>query len=69
MQKGALKSILLSCIGNRPWIGETEAYKESMKTYLRGASNIYSPAVTSFLQISLSNKIIIHWFLKCLRIK
>ncbi|EIJ78550.1 hypothetical protein PB1_13369 [Bacillus methanolicus PB1] len=27
-----------------------------METYLRGASNIYSPAVTSFLPIMLSEQ-------------
>lgn len=56
MQKDALKSILPSCTGNRPWIGDTESCNETMETYLRGASNIYSPAVTSFLQIPLSEE-------------
>jgi hypothetical protein len=57
MQKGALKSVLLSCTGERPWIGDKETCTGEMDTYLRGASNIYSPAVTSFLQIPLSEYI------------
>lgn len=56
MQKGALKSILSQCTGNRPWIGDSEKCTKSMETYLRGASNIYSPAVISFLQIPLSEQ-------------
>ncbi|MGM0840268.1 MAG: DrmB family protein [Bacillota bacterium] len=60
MQKGALKSILPFCTGERPWIGDTEKCESdeniTMETYLRGASNIYSPAVTSFLQIPLSEE-------------
>lgn len=56
MQNDSLKSILLSCTGDRPWIGDKESCEEKMETYLRGASNIYSPAVTSFLQIPLSEQ-------------
>lgn len=56
MKKGALQSIIKTCSGERPWIGDTESCTETMETYLRGASNIYSPAVTSFLQIPLSEQ-------------
>ncbi|WP_346208245.1 DUF1998 domain-containing protein [Caldifermentibacillus hisashii] len=56
MKKGALQSIIKKCSGERPWIGDTEDCNETMETYLRGASNIYSPAVTSFLQIPLSEQ-------------
>jgi hypothetical protein len=58
MQKGALKKILPSCTGERPWIGDKQTCQDDagMETYLRGASNIYSPAVTSFLQIPLSEQ-------------
>jgi len=56
MKKGALQSIIKTCSGERPWIGDTETCIETMETYLRGASNIYSPAVTSFLQIPLTEQ-------------
>lgn len=56
MQKGAMQSIIKSCSGKRPWIGDHEPCTETMDTYLRGASNIYSPAVTSFLQIPLTEQ-------------
>ncbi len=56
MQKDALKSVLPSCTGERPWVGDKQSCTETMETYLRGASNIYSPAVTSFLQIPLSEQ-------------
>jgi hypothetical protein len=60
MQKGALKKIIPSCTGDRPWIGDKQTCRDDagMETYLRGASNIYSPAVTSFLQIPLSDQTI-----------
>lgn len=56
MQKGSLQTIIKTCSGDRPWIGDTESCSETMETYLRGASNIYSPAVTSFLQIPLTEQ-------------
>ncbi len=56
MQKGSLQPIIKTCSGERPWIGDTELCSETMETYLRGASNIYSPAVTSFLQIPLTEQ-------------
>lgn len=56
MQQGALQSIITKCSGDRPWIGDSEDCVEKMETYLRGASNIYSPAVTSFLQIPLTEQ-------------
>lgn len=56
MQKGSLQTIIKTCSGERPWIGDTELCSETMETYLRGASNIYSPAVTSFLQIPLTEQ-------------
>lgn len=56
MTKGALKPIIKNCSGERPWIGDREDCTEPMETYLRGASNIYSPAVTSFLQIPLTEQ-------------
>ncbi|WP_078596334.1 DUF1998 domain-containing protein [Evansella clarkii] len=56
MKKGILQSVLRECSGERPWIGDRESCTEVMETYLRGASNIYSPAVTSFLQIPLTEQ-------------
>ena len=56
MQKGSLQTIIKTCSGERPWLDDTESCSESMETYLRGASNIYSPAVTSFLQIPLTEQ-------------
>lgn len=57
MKKGILKSILPQCTGEMPWINEKASCTETMDTYLRGGSNIYSPAVASFLRIPLSEQI------------
>lgn len=56
MKKGILKSILKKCTGKRPWLNDQVDCEETMDTYLRGASNIYSPAVASFLQIPLTEQ-------------
>lgn len=47
---------LFDCKGERPWISPTANKKCGckMKTTLRGASNVYSPAVMSFLQVPLT---------------
>lgn len=47
---------LFDCKGERPWISPTANKKCSckMKTTLRGASNVYSPSVKSFLQVPLT---------------
>ncbi|MGE7661338.1 DrmB family protein [Peribacillus sp. NPDC097197] len=47
---------LFDCKGDRPWISPTANKKCSckMKTTLRGASNVYSPSVMSFLQVPLT---------------
>ncbi|MEE1130252.1 MAG: DUF1998 domain-containing protein [Caryophanon sp.] len=47
---------LFDCQGERPWISPTAKERCSckMKTTLRGASNVYSPAVMSFLQVPLT---------------
>ncbi|MEH7349136.1 DUF1998 domain-containing protein [Gottfriedia acidiceleris] len=48
---------LFTCKGERPWIGSNANEKCSckMKTTLRGASNVYAPAVISFLQVPLTS--------------
>lgn len=48
---------LFNCKGERPWIGPSanEKCDCKMKTTLRGASNVYAPAVTSFLQVPLTS--------------
>lgn len=48
---------LFNCNGERPWISQTANKKCNckMKTTLRGASNVYSPAVMSFLQVPLTS--------------
>lgn len=47
---------LFDCKGELPWISPTANKKCGckMKTTLRGASNVYSPAVMSFLQVPLT---------------
>ncbi|PRS79559.1 hypothetical protein C6Y04_03420 [Bacillus sp. GBSW2] len=47
---------LFDCHGERPWISNTAKQKChcKMKTTLRGASNVYSPSVMSFLQVPLT---------------
>ncbi|GAE27536.1 hypothetical protein JCM9140_3688 [Halalkalibacter wakoensis JCM 9140] len=51
------KHSLFTCKGERPWIGHNANEKCGckMKTTLRGASNVYAPAVTSFLQVPLTS--------------
>lgn len=51
------KHSLFNCKGERPWIGPNAKEKCGckMKTTLRGASNVYAPAVTSFLQVPLTS--------------
>jgi hypothetical protein len=48
---------LFTCRGERPWIGPNanESCGSKMKTTLRGASNVYAPAVISFLQVPLTS--------------
>lgn len=51
------KHSLFTCKGERPWISPN-AYEKcgcKMKTTLRGASNVYAPAVISFLQVPLTS--------------
>lgn len=47
---------LFDCAGERPWIGSNVSNdcRCKMKTTLRGASNVYSPSVLSFLQVPLT---------------
>lgn len=47
---------LFDCYGERPWISESakQKCKCKMKTTLRGASNVYSPSIVSFLQVPLT---------------
>lgn len=57
MKPDEQKHSLFTCRGERPWIG-TNANEKcgcKMKTTLRGASNVYAPAVTSFLQVPLTS--------------
>jgi hypothetical protein len=51
------KHALFTCRGERPWIGANanESCGSKMKTTLRGASNVYAPAVISFLQVPLTS--------------
>lgn len=48
---------LFDCKGERPWISKDAKQKCSckMKTTLRGASNVYSPSIVSFLQVPLTS--------------
>lgn len=48
---------LFDCKGERPWISEHAKQKcnSKMKTTLRGASNVYSPSIVSFLQVPLTS--------------
>lgn len=57
MKPDEQKHSLFTCRGERPWISPSANEKCSckMKTTLRGASNVYSPAVTSFLQVPLTS--------------
>lgn len=50
------KHDLFDCKGERPWIGSNSKNNCGckMKTTLRGASNVYSPSVMSFLQVPLT---------------
>ncbi|MBD7970414.1 DUF1998 domain-containing protein [Paenibacillus gallinarum] len=50
------KHSLFNCQGERPWISPSanEPCKCKMKTTLRGASNVYSPSIVSFLQVPLT---------------
>ncbi|QFK71951.1 DUF1998 domain-containing protein [Pradoshia sp. D12] len=47
---------LFDCQGERPWISKSakQKCKCKMKTTLRGASNVYSPSIMSFLQVPLT---------------
>lgn len=47
---------LFDCKGERPWISDKAKQKCNckMKTTLRGASNVYSPSISSFLQVPLT---------------
>ena len=51
------KHELFSCKGERPWISPNANVKCSckMRTTLRGASNVYSSSVVSFLQVPLTS--------------
>nr|WP_144925335.1 DUF1998 domain-containing protein [Paenibacillus bovis] len=57
MKPDEQKHNLFICKGERPWISPNANEKCSckMKTTLRGASNVYAPAVTSFLQVPLTS--------------
>lgn len=57
MKPDEQKHILFDCKGERQWIGPNANEKCGckMKTTLRGASNVYAPAVTSFLQVPLTS--------------
>lgn len=57
MKPDEQKHKLFTCRGERPWIGENAHEKCGckMKTTLRGASNVYAPAVISFLQVPLTS--------------
>jgi len=42
----------LRCFGNRPWLGDSEeSCQRSVRVLMRGASNVYFPAVASALSI------------------
>jgi len=56
LSKDALKGIVPPCSGEQRWLQQSEPCDEEVKTYLRGASNIYSPSVVSFLRIPLSEE-------------
>lgn len=57
MKSDEQKHSLFTCKGERPWIGPNANEKCGckMKTTLRGASNVYAPAVISFLQVPLTS--------------
>jgi hypothetical protein len=57
MKPDEQKHRLFTCKGERPWIGSNanETCGCKMKTTLRGASNVYAPAVSSFLQVPLTS--------------
>lgn len=57
MKPDEQKHSLFTCKGDRPWIGSNANEKCGckMKTTLRGASNVYAPAVKSFLQVPLTS--------------
>lgn len=57
MKPDEQKHSLFTCKGERPWVGQNANEKcgRKMKTTLRGASNVYAPAVTSFLQVPLTS--------------
>lgn len=54
MKEDELAKFIPQCTGERPWLGNYEECTEKMKTTLRGASNIYTPAITSVLSIPLT---------------
>lgn len=57
MKPDEQKHSFFTCKGERPWIGSfaNEKCGSKMKTTLRGSSNVYAPAVTSFLQVPLTS--------------
>lgn len=54
MKQQELAKYVPSCTGERPWLGDKEFCRESMRTALRTASDIYTPVITSVLSIPLT---------------
>ena len=48
---------IFKCTGEEPWLNKDKNSDctQTMRTFLRGASNIYSPSVLSFLQVPLTS--------------
>lgn len=57
MKREEQRHALFTCQGERPWISPQakEKCRCKMRTTLRGASNVYSPSVVSFLQVPLTS--------------
>ncbi|PEK99499.1 DUF1998 domain-containing protein [Bacillus sp. AFS017336] len=54
MKAEEIERYITHCTGERPWLNDKEKCSEKMKTSLRGASNIYTPVITSVLSIPLT---------------
>ncbi|MED1011297.1 DUF1998 domain-containing protein [Bacillus mycoides] len=54
MKTEEIEKYVPQCTGERPWLNDKEECSGSMKTSLRGASNIYTPIITSVLSIPLT---------------
>lgn len=46
---GALEELRYDCKGERPWLGDKEQCKNKLRGLMRGASNVFFPAIESSL--------------------